>query len=168
MALKPVSLATNTIFPSIPCRGTNTCNLQITHEQFANLMVTMLAVGTDAVLVLGAGGTDAPVVVPVTLAVLKVLRGGGPAAQAEATAIATEAGVLAPRIGATGSVGENWLSTQGGPGGVYQKQFPTTLGLRVVDAVLSDGAHEAKVGYQYLSPNIATQIAKDAESKQEL
>ena len=46
-------------------------------------------------------------------------------------------------------------------GGEAHKQFWTPYGYRYVDRFVRNVAHEAKVGYQYLSPEIKVQITKD-------
>ena len=61
-------------------------------------------------------------------------------------------------IGATGRIGEELLQKIGG---VSQKFFRTDLGARFVDQFANNVAHESKVGFQYLTKRIATQIAKD-------
>lgn len=63
-------------------------------------------------------------------------------------------------IGATGKIGEDFLRTLGG---VSQKYFSTSLGGRYIDQFVNGVANESKVGYTYLTKDIALQIAKDAE-----
>jgi len=65
-----------------------------------------------------------------------------------------------PTIGSTGKIGEQALQQLGGESQVF---FRTSQGGRYVDQLVEGVAHEAKVGYQSLTPVIARQIAKDAE-----
>jgi filamentous hemagglutinin len=68
---------------------------------------------------------------------------------------------LTPKpIGWTGRTGESALKRLGGQSQVY---FRTSQGGRYVDQLVSGIAHEAKVGYQALTPGIQQQIAKDVE-----
>ena len=66
------------------------------------------------------------------------------------------------KIRAGGDVGEQFLKTLGG---ISQKYFPTIVGKggRYVDQFVNGVAHESKVGYTTLTPDIKMQIAKDAE-----
>jgi RHS repeat-associated protein len=66
----------------------------------------------------------------------------------------------APRIGATGQVGEQALQALGGESQVF---FRTTQGARYVDQLVGGVANESKVGYTTLTQSVTTQIAKDAE-----
>ena len=64
------------------------------------------------------------------------------------------------KIGSTGTIGENALKLLGGKS---QQSFKTTLGIRRVDQFVNGVAHESKVGYTTLTPNIKQQVMKDAE-----
>lgn len=64
------------------------------------------------------------------------------------------------KIGATGKVGEEALKQLGG---ISQKTFKTSQGIRRVDQFTKRVAHESKVGYQSLTKGIKSQILKDAE-----
>ena len=61
-------------------------------------------------------------------------------------------------IGATGSVGEEFLRSLGGES---QVRRPTKFGDRVIDQLVNRRAHESKVGKTDLDPDTALQIAKD-------
>ena len=63
-------------------------------------------------------------------------------------------------IGSTGQIGEDYLATLDG---APRQFFGTTRGARFVDRLVNGVAHESKVGYQTLTPEIRLQVAKDAE-----
>lgn len=94
-----------------------------------------------------------------------VLAGAGIAKLAELRGLAkcAKAGQAAEdaydAIGSTGKIGENELARLGG---VPHAFFPTNDGTRFVDRFVNGVAHESKVGYQTLTPEIRRQIAKDA------
>jgi RHS repeat-associated protein len=71
-----------------------------------------------------------------------------------------ESGAARGAIGATGRIGEAALRQLGGESQVF---FRTSQGARYVDQLVNGVANESKVGYQTLTKNLATQIAKDAE-----
>ncbi|MEL6558573.1 MAG: DUF6443 domain-containing protein [Bacteroidota bacterium] len=89
------------------------------------------------------------------------LKNGGDAKKVAKMDIAKESGEFS-RIGSTGKVGENYLSTLGGQS---QKYFATRAGNggRYVDQFVDGVAHESKTGYTTLTKDIRQQIAKDAE-----
>jgi hypothetical protein len=63
-------------------------------------------------------------------------------------------------IGWTGRIGEDALKQLGGESQVF---FRTTRGARFIDQLVNGVANESKVGYQSLTQDLATQIAKDVE-----
>jgi hypothetical protein len=67
------------------------------------------------------------------------------------------------RIGETGKVGEDALKALGGES---QQTLKTALGPRRIDQLVDNVAHEAKVGYQWLSNSNRLQIMKDAVLKE--
>ncbi|MBI3447898.1 MAG: hypothetical protein HY049_03100 [Acidobacteria bacterium] len=76
------------------------------------------------------------------------------------TTAGLQAATTAPRIGATGVVGETALKELGGESQVF---FQTSQGARYVDQLVNGVANESKVGYTSLTQSVTTQIAKDAE-----
>src|SRR5574343_496521 len=67
---------------------------------------------------------------------------------------------VAPKIGQTGKIGEDFLKSLGG---ASQKYFYLkNLGKRFVDQFVNGTAYESKVGYTTLTTDIQKQIAKDA------
>jgi hypothetical protein len=63
-------------------------------------------------------------------------------------------------IGATGEIGQQYLTQAGGQS---QAQFQTTQGVRVVDQLVNGMAYESKVGYTPLTSHISLQVSKDVE-----
>lgn len=63
-------------------------------------------------------------------------------------------------IGATGEIGEQYLTQAGGQS---QVQFQTTQGVRVVDQLVNGMAYESKVGYTPLTNRISLEVSKDVE-----
>ncbi|MXP05566.1 RHS repeat-associated core domain-containing protein, partial [Apibacter sp. B3546] len=64
------------------------------------------------------------------------------------------------KIGSTGKVGEDALKLLGGES---QVPFKTSKGMRYIDQLVGNSAHESKVGYTTLSKGVQKQIMKDAD-----